>query len=316
MPATNTRRHAVAIVLASCLSLANLLLAACLPATRPAFKIALVAPFEGRYRNVGYEVIYAVRLAIRETNAAGGVVGHTVELVALDDGGSPASAIEQAHKVISDPQVMGVIGHWLEDTTTSAAGVYHLAGLPHLATSAGPLPDSTFRVWAPERVLYAPAAESGAGACVYTCDIEAAEAWLQSHTSETSGPIFGPPIWAQNEFRALLGQKAEGVYVQLPAPLPSDSTDPEFASRYRSISNGIEPGANAVLAYDAARLLLAAVADDIAAHGRPTGTGVAQALEAAEFGGLSGPMGFDRDRDWSHVRIWVYQWRDGRLATP
>src|SRR5437773_8430394 len=62
------------------LASALLLLPACVPVTRPIVKIGLVAPFEGRYRDVGYEVIYAVRLAVREANASGGVAGFAVEL--------------------------------------------------------------------------------------------------------------------------------------------------------------------------------------------------------------------------------------------
>ena len=59
---------------------------------RPTVKIGLVAPFEGRYRYVGYDVFYAVRLALQEVNAAGGVGGYHVELVAYDDGADPAMA--------------------------------------------------------------------------------------------------------------------------------------------------------------------------------------------------------------------------------
>jgi len=44
-------------------------LTACSASTQPVVKIGLVAPFEGRYRPIGYEAIYAARLAIREINA-------------------------------------------------------------------------------------------------------------------------------------------------------------------------------------------------------------------------------------------------------
>ncbi len=58
-----------------CVAYCVLLLTGCqFPGTvRPTVKIGLVAPFEGRYRYVGYDVIYAVRLALHEANAAGGV---------------------------------------------------------------------------------------------------------------------------------------------------------------------------------------------------------------------------------------------------
>ncbi|MCP5097251.1 MAG: ABC transporter substrate-binding protein, partial [Chloroflexi bacterium] len=55
----------------------------------PVVKIGLVGPFEGQHRAVGYDVIYSARLAVREINAAGGIGGHRVALVALDDSGDP-----------------------------------------------------------------------------------------------------------------------------------------------------------------------------------------------------------------------------------
>lgn len=96
-------------------------------------KIGLVAPFEGRYRYVGYDVIYAVRLALREANAAGGVGGYSVELVAYDDGADPAMAAEQARKLAADPEVVTAVGHFREETTTAALSTYAEAGIPLVA---------------------------------------------------------------------------------------------------------------------------------------------------------------------------------------
>lgn len=114
-----------------------LLLAACRApgATRPTVKIGLVAPFEGRYRFVGYGLFAAVRLALREANAAGGI-GHppySVEMVAYDDGADPEMARQQAEKLAVDPQVVAVIGHFREGTTRAALPVYAREGLPLLA---------------------------------------------------------------------------------------------------------------------------------------------------------------------------------------
>ena len=115
-----------------------LCLVSCLPVTRPVVKIGLVAPFEGRYRDVGYEVIYAVRLAVREANAAGGLAGYSVELLALDDSGDPDMAAAQARKIATDPQVVGVIGDWLDATTLAAAREYDAQAIPFLATTSAP----------------------------------------------------------------------------------------------------------------------------------------------------------------------------------
>ncbi len=76
---------------AACL-VACLLLSSCAfpGSVKPTVKIGLSAPFEGLYRDLGYEVLYATRLAVRERNAAGGVAGrYLVELVALNDFNEP-----------------------------------------------------------------------------------------------------------------------------------------------------------------------------------------------------------------------------------
>jgi ABC-type branched-subunit amino acid transport system substrate-binding protein len=93
----------------------------------------LVAPFEGRYRLIGYDVIYSARLAVREINAAGGIDGHRVALVALDDGGDPQLAYDAARTLSIDPNVVAVVGHWLPETTAAATPVYAEAGLPLVA---------------------------------------------------------------------------------------------------------------------------------------------------------------------------------------
>ena len=116
-------------------------LTACAASTKPVIKIGLVAPFEGRYRSIGYEAIYAARLAVREVNAKGGVRGYRFELVALDDRGDPAQAIESARKLMIDPQVMAVIGHYRPDSTDAAIKDYCDGHMPLMAMeSAASLP--------------------------------------------------------------------------------------------------------------------------------------------------------------------------------
>lgn len=125
-------RRSIAFCIAGCV----LLLTACrVPgAVRPTVKIGLVAPFEGRYRYVGYDLFPAVRLALREVNAAGGVGGYAVELVAYDDEGDPMMAIQQARKLAVDTEVMVALGHFRAETTAAAIPYYAAAGLPLVAS--------------------------------------------------------------------------------------------------------------------------------------------------------------------------------------
>jgi ABC-type branched-subunit amino acid transport system substrate-binding protein len=259
----------------------SVLLQSCLPVTRPIVKIGLVAPFEGRYRNLGYEVIYAVRLAVREANAAGGLAGYSVELAALDDSGDPEMATEQARKLATDPQVVAVLGHWLNTTTVAAASEYERLKLPLLVpVASAALPDSAYRLWI--------------SPCLLVADTGCFNTWEELSLTG-AGPI------------TLTG----------PIPLPSDSTDPAFAERYRAISNGVEPRFAAVLAYDAARLLFDAMARDVTANGAPSRSGVQAQLAQSDYAGLSGIFTFDAEREWQRTeQKWIYVWQDGELVRP
>ena len=105
---------------------------------QPVVKIGLVAPFEGAQRAVGYDAIYAARLAVREVNAAGGIQGYRVALVALDDGGDEQLAAETAVTLTIDPAVVAVIGHGLPHTTAAATPIYAEAGVPFLPLGTPP----------------------------------------------------------------------------------------------------------------------------------------------------------------------------------
>lgn len=108
----------------------------------PVVKIGLVAPFEGRYRAIGYDAIYSARLAVREINAAGGIGGRRVALVALDDRGDPELARQAAASLVIDPAVVAVIGHYLPETTAAVTGDYERAGLALLPMGAPPFAES------------------------------------------------------------------------------------------------------------------------------------------------------------------------------
>jgi len=105
---------------------------------KPVVKIGLVAPFEGRARAVGYDAIYAARLAVREANAAGGIGGYRLAVVALDDHGDPELAAQSAAALAVDPAVVAVVGHYLPPTTAAANEVYANTGLPLLPAGAPP----------------------------------------------------------------------------------------------------------------------------------------------------------------------------------
>ncbi len=105
----------------------------------PTVKIGLSAPFEGLYRDLGYEVLHAVRLAVRQRNDAGGVDGrYLVELVALNDLNEAEEAVQQAREMAVDPGVLGVLGGWSPLTAQGAAAEYNDLGLAFVAPDWDP----------------------------------------------------------------------------------------------------------------------------------------------------------------------------------
>lgn len=102
----------------------------------PVVKIGLVGPFEGRHRDVGYDVIYSARLAIREVNNSGGIGKYRVSLVAFDDFGDPDMAPQIAAAFVADEDVVAVLGHWLPETTHEAAPVYDQGNVPFVPTDS------------------------------------------------------------------------------------------------------------------------------------------------------------------------------------
>jgi ABC-type branched-subunit amino acid transport system substrate-binding protein len=104
----------------------------------PVVKVGLVAPFEGENRAIGYDAIYSARLAVREINAAGGIGGHRVALVALNDNSDTGLAQENAKSLAVDLSVIAVIGHWLPETTAVATPIYAQANLPLIPVGKAP----------------------------------------------------------------------------------------------------------------------------------------------------------------------------------
>jgi branched-chain amino acid transport system substrate-binding protein len=184
------RRTGCVVLLLLCAGLWTL--TACLPPALPrVIKIGLVAPFEGRYRYVGYDAIYAARLAVREINAAGGAGGWSLELAAYDDRAAAELARTTAHNLVTDPDVVAVIGHYRQSSTDAAGAVYAAAAMPLLVVGAWLTPTHA-PVW-----HMAPSPERAAAAMLAAAD-------LPSLTSPLAGGTEGGQVWGTGPLAAAL----------------------------------------------------------------------------------------------------------------
>ncbi|MEA3338024.1 MAG: ABC transporter substrate-binding protein [Chloroflexota bacterium] len=90
----------------------------------------MIAPFEELYRDDGYRALHAAKLAINRRNASGGIAGHSVALLALNDNGRAEEATLQARKLAVDRDVLGVIGPIQLHTAVAAGSELGAHGLP------------------------------------------------------------------------------------------------------------------------------------------------------------------------------------------
>jgi branched-chain amino acid transport system substrate-binding protein len=80
--------------------------------------------------------LYGATIAVNERNAAGGIKGFQVEIVALDDQCSGDQSATVAQKFASDPDVLGVVGHVCSGATIPASDVYEKARIVMVSPSS------------------------------------------------------------------------------------------------------------------------------------------------------------------------------------
>ncbi|MEO8395786.1 MAG: hypothetical protein ABI700_22515 [Chloroflexota bacterium] len=195
-------------------------------------RIALFAPFEGRYREIGYNALYAARLALSEAKV------ETVDLLPVDTGGT--EAINHAKALAQDPLVLAAVVLGYDGTSPEVLAAF--GDIPVLIVGdwgAAPRNTSTFifsyqqiekQITSPSRISITDAAQ-------------------------ITAPVIGGGVFALEGF-AKLRSSLDGVTVLSSGSLP----DADFITRYQ---NGDPfaptPGLLATLTYDATRFATVAM---------------------------------------------------------
>ncbi|MBN1310173.1 MAG: ABC transporter substrate-binding protein [Anaerolineae bacterium] len=262
----------------TCLGLGFLLtavltLTGCISTTPRTIKIGLVAPFEGRYREIGEEIIPAARLAIRQFAEQDGHPGVNIELVAYDDAGNPQQAIEQARRLAADPEVVAVVGHWRDETTQAASIVYSEAGLPLITFNTGDIGTEGQKYnLAPSQEQLENAAQewlqtqslTGTLQLENSGDIVATAARFQTEDSPANDALIGGPEWSLRQFYKLTDSSAEGTYFVTGMAKPGDRRSPywtdertlQFVAGFEEGSLRAPPGLFSISAYEATWLAI------------------------------------------------------------
>ncbi len=106
-------------------------------ATERPLKIGFLADYSGALAEFGPAIQTGVDLAVTHLNAAGGVLGHDVELVTGDTGLDPTQANEEARRLIEVEGVHAIVGPLASSITLAVVeSVAAAAGVPIISPSA------------------------------------------------------------------------------------------------------------------------------------------------------------------------------------
>jgi branched-chain amino acid transport system substrate-binding protein len=108
-----------------CLTILLMLLAVPAPAAEP-IKIGLTAPMSGPWGNSGREMKQVVDLLTEALNAKGGVLGRKIEIIAVNDEGTPSGAV-QAALTLARQNVTAVIGSLTSAATEASQIIFNEA---------------------------------------------------------------------------------------------------------------------------------------------------------------------------------------------
>jgi branched-chain amino acid transport system substrate-binding protein len=99
-------------------------------------KIGHFASMTGAQATFGISTDNAIRLAIKEKNAAGGVKGRKIELVTIDDAGKQTEAATAVTRLINDHGVVAVLGEVASSLSLAGGPIAQKAGVPMISPSS------------------------------------------------------------------------------------------------------------------------------------------------------------------------------------
>ena len=289
---------------------------------KPTAKIAIVAPFSGVYREIGYQVLNGARIAVNEYNNSNTAL-IDIELIAFDDEGNTAKAQEQANKVITDKKVLVVIGHWLDKTTSAAAPIYMDAHLPLISTSAKPsslnnMGKTFFRFHPTTKQITTEIERLGKIHTTYStcnCDIYEGAQFLETLQEKNQNNVaIGGPLWSLQTFNDIAHNNSEGSFFVVPIPEPMlENITSHFRDQYNTAyPQGPDPNWFSLHAYESINLIVNTIQETQTLNSKS----FALTLSEIDYHGLIGRVQFDSDGQWITPQVKVYKWDKSTKSLP
>lgn len=179
-------------------------------------RIGMVMSTSGPAATLGEFQARGVELAVEEINAAGGVDGRLVELVARDDQSDPERAVAETRGLL-DTGVQAIVGSGITATCYAMEPVIREAGLPTYCLSGAPPPEGNTHMF-----FGLPPLPAFAGAQFPWMESEGHESMALLHSTDSTGELLGEqiPLLAEEAGIEVTGQEqfdltAQDVSAQL-----------------------------------------------------------------------------------------------------
>ncbi|MFW5691379.1 MAG: ABC transporter substrate-binding protein [Chloroflexota bacterium] len=262
-------RHALLTLLAAAL------LAGCaVDPTPPRAAVALLAPFEGRYREVGYAALYPARLALADAGTG------TLDLLPVDDGGSVESAVERARALVIDARVKAVIVVGYTASSDAVQQVFDT--MPVIIAGdwgARPARPNTFILSNPR----------------ISAELASAARFSVTTAAQRPAPLLGGDVLGLEGFRKLRDDLDGVTLLTSASPI-----DDDFHARILASDRfAVEPDHLAGLVYDAVGMTAAVLINNV----QMDRAQAALALADLRYEGYSGTISFDSGGYWEGAPI-------------
>lgn len=96
-------------------------------------KIATQSPLSGDQSVVGVDIKRGAEMALEQLSGPLTKMGFKVELAPFDDQANPDAGVANAKRIVSDPAILAVVGHYNSGVQIPSSEVYHTSGLANVS---------------------------------------------------------------------------------------------------------------------------------------------------------------------------------------
>ena len=98
-----------------------------------AIKIATQSPLSGDQSVVGVDIKRGAELALEQLGGPLAEMGFKVELAPFDDQANPDTGVANAKRIVADPAILAVVGHYNSGVQIPSSEVYHTSKLTNVS---------------------------------------------------------------------------------------------------------------------------------------------------------------------------------------